>query len=114
MVRIGDEKYAILGSIKEIESVKPGDIRLVRNQEVILLRDMLIPIVRLDRILSVPGTLPDDQKEHLCYNKKGEKLSAFIVDTLIGQQDSDKVTRKASVRSEDIAGATILEMEMLL
>ncbi|NLL96514.1 MAG: chemotaxis protein CheA [Clostridiaceae bacterium] len=112
MVRIGDEKYAIpLGSIKEIESVKPGDIRLVRNQEVILLRDMLIPIVRLDRILSVPGTLPDDQKKNITcvITKKGEKLSAFIVDTLIGQQEIViKSLGKLLSGVKHIAGATIL------
>lgn len=112
MVRVGDEKYAIpLGSIKEIENVKPGDIRLVRNQEVILLRDMLIPIVRLDRILGVPGTLSDDQKKSITcvITKKGEKLSAFIVDSLIGQQEIViKSLGKLLAGVKYIAGATIL------
>lgn len=112
MVRVGDEKYAIpLGSIKEIESVKPGDIRLVRNQEVILLRDMVIPIVRLDRILEVPGAVPDEQKKSITcvITKKGEKLSAFIVDALIGQQEIViKSLGKLLAGVKHIAGATIL------
>lgn len=112
MVRVGDEKYAIpLGSIKEIESVKPGDIRLVRNQEVILLRDVLVPIVRLDRILGVPGSVSDDQKKGITcvITKKGEKLSAFIVDALIGQQEIViKSLGKLMSGVKYIAGATIL------
>lgn len=112
MVKIGDEKYAIpLSSIKEIENVKPGDIRLVRNQEVILLRDMVIPVVRLDRILGVPGTLPDEKKKSITcvIVKKGEKLSAFIVDALIGQQEIViKSLGKLLAGVRYIAGATIL------
>ena len=112
MVKIGDEKYAIpLSSIKEIENVKPGDIRLVRNQEVILLRDMVIPVVRLDKILGVPGTLPDEKKKSITcvIAKKGEKLSAFIVDTLIGQQEIViKSLGKLLAGVRYIAGATIL------
>ncbi|MGI6085998.1 MAG: chemotaxis protein CheA [Acetivibrionales bacterium] len=112
LVRIGDEKYAIpLSSIQEIESVKPDEIRLVRNQEVILLRDMLIPIVRLDRILGVPGTLSDEEKKTITcvIAKKGEKLSAFIVDSLIGQQEIViKSLGKVLAGINYIAGATIL------
>jgi two-component system chemotaxis sensor kinase CheA len=72
---------------------------------------MLIPIVRLDRILSVPGTLPDDQKKNITcvITKKGEKLSAFIVDTLIGQQEIViKSLGKLLSGVKHIAGATIL------
>lgn len=112
LVRIGEEKYAIpLGSIQEIENIKPQDIRLVRNQEVILLRDMVIPIVRLGSILSVPGTLPDvDKKTITCVIvKKSEKLSAFIVDSLIGQQEIViKSLGKVLAGIKYIAGATIL------
>lgn len=112
LVRIGEEKYAIpLGSIQEIENVKPQDIRLVRNQEVILLRDMVIPIVRLGSILSVPGTVPDEDKKTITcvIAKKGEKLSAFMVDSLIGQQEIViKSLGKVLAGVKYIAGATIL------
>jgi two-component system chemotaxis sensor kinase CheA len=44
LVRIGDEKFAIpLGSIREIDSIAPSDIQMVRNQEVIMLRNTVIP-----------------------------------------------------------------------
>ena len=112
LVKIGSEKYAIpLGSIQEIENVKPQDIRLVRNQEVILLRDMVIPIVRLGNILGVPDAMPDEEKKSITcvIAKKGEKLSAFMVDSLIGQQEIViKSLGKILAGVKYIAGATIL------
>ena len=83
MVHIGSEKYAIpLSSISEIVNVQPEEIRMVREQEVILLRDMVIPVVRLNKILEVPDSL-EDQKNITCVIvKKGDKLSAFLVDSL--------------------------------
>lgn len=112
LVKIGSEKYAIpLGAIQEIDSFKPSDIRMVRNQEVVLLRNMIIPIVRLDKILSVPGAVADTEKKALTavIVKKGDKYSAFMVDSLIGQQEiviKSLGTILAGVKY--IAGATIL------
>jgi two-component system chemotaxis sensor kinase CheA len=109
---IGDEKYAIpLGSIQEIEKVKPDEIKFVRNQEVIILRDLVVPLVRLDKILNVPGTLPDEQKKSLIcvIIKKGDKLSAFVVDKLIGQQEIViKSLGNLLTGVKYLAGATIL------
>jgi len=72
---------------------------------------MLIPIVRLDQILGVPDTLPDEKKKSITcvITKKGEKLSAFIVDSLIGQQEI-VIKSLGTVLSgvKYIAGATIL------
>jgi len=112
LVRIGSEKYAIpLSSIQEIENVRPNEIRKVRNQEVILLRNMVVPIVRLGDILSVPDVEPDENKKSITcvIAKKGERLSAFIVDSLIGQQEIViKSLGKVLSGVRYIAGATIL------
>jgi len=112
LVRIGSEKYAIpLGSIQEIENVRPNEIRKVRDQEVILLRNMVVPIVRLGNILGVPDVEPDENKKSITcvIAKKGEKLSAFIVDSLIGQQEIVIKSLGAVLSGvRYIAGATIL------
>ncbi len=112
LVKIGHEKYAIpLGSIQEIDNIKPSDLRLVRNQEVIILREAVIPVVRLDKVLGVPGTLADSEKKYLTcvIVKKGDKLSAFTVDALIGQQEIViKSLGKVMASVKCIAGATIL------
>lgn len=112
LVKVGNEKYAIpLGSIREIVNIKPGEVRSVRNQEVIFLRDMVIPVVRLGRTFSVPGIIPDNDKKALTcvIVKKGDKQSAFIVDSLIGQQEIViKSLGKIMAGVRYIAGATIL------
>ena len=112
LVRIGAEKFAIpLGSIREIDNIAPSDIQMVRNQEVIMLRNTVIPIVRLDRVLDVLCAVPDSQKKQLTVVivRKGEKLSGFVVDSLIGQQEIViKSLGKLLVGVRWIAGATIL------
>lgn len=112
LVKIGSEKYAIpLNSIREIDNVKFSDVKMVRNQEVIMLRDMVIPLVRLDQTLGVTDSIPDSKKKHMTVVivKKGDKLSAFTVDSLIGQQEIViKSLGKVLAGVRCIAGATIL------
>lgn len=110
LVLIGNEKYAIpLNSIKEIINVSPDDIKLVQKQEVILLRNTVVPIVRLNNVLDVPKNGKEFKQLTVVIVKKGEKLSGFIVDSLIGQQEIViKSLGKLLVGIRSIAGATIL------
>lgn len=112
LVRVGSEKFAVpLGAIREIDNVSPSDIKTVRNQEVIMLRNTIIPIVRLDRVLGARGAIDDKQKKQLTVVivRKGEKLSGFVVDGLIGQYEIViKSLGKLLSSVRCIAGATIL------
>ncbi len=112
LVLIGKEKYAIpLNSIKEIININEEDIKQVQKQEVMLLRNMVIPIVRLDKILDVPNRDETNGKKQLTVVivKKGDKLSGFVVDSLIGQQETViKSLGKILSGIKCIAGATIL------
>ena len=50
LVRIREESYAIpLGSIDSTINIVPEDIRTIQQQEVILLRGQIIPLIRLGR-----------------------------------------------------------------
>ncbi|NLX76808.1 MAG: chemotaxis protein CheA [Clostridiaceae bacterium] len=112
LVMVGDEKYAIpLNTIREIYNVNPADIQFVRNQEVTLLRDTVIPIIRLHNVLDIEQSEPDSNKKQLTcvVVKKGEKLSGLIVDSLISQQEIViKSLGKLLSGIRCIAGATIL------
>lgn len=111
LVMVGDEKYAIpLGSINEIYNINPKDIQFVRNQEVTLLRDMVIPIIRLHNVLDIEAEENLDNKPLTCVVvKKGDKFSGLIVDSLIGQQEIViKSLGKLLSSIRFIAGATIL------
>ena len=110
LVVIGDEKYAIpLNSTKEIIKITPEQIKMIQNQEVILLRNMVVPIVRLNKILEVPEYDEDKKNLTVVIVKKGEKTSGFLVDSLIGQREVViKSLGKLLSGVKHIAGATIL------
>jgi len=111
LVMVGTEKYAIpLNSIREIYNLNPQDIKFVRNQEVTVLRDTVIPIIRLHDVLDIEREPDGNKKSLTCVIvKKGEKLSGLIVDSLINQQEIViKSLGKLLSGIRCIAGATIL------
>lgn len=110
LVLIGDEKYAIpLNSIKQIIKITPEEIKYVQKQEVILMRNTVVPIVRLDEVLEVNRADQAQKQLTAVIVKKGEKLSGLIVDQLIGQQEIViKSLGKLLSGIKMIAGATIL------
>lgn len=110
LVVVGDEKYAIpLNSTKEIIKITPEQIKMVQNQEVILLRNMVVPVVRLNRVLEVAGDDKEKKNMTVVIVRKGEKTSGFLVDSLIGQREIViKSLGKLLSGIKYIAGATIL------
>lgn len=108
MVKIGEEKYAIpLNTIQNIEDVHKKDIKLVQNQEVIVLRNEVIPLIRLHSLLDMEET--EKELMMVVVIKKGERQIGFIIDSLIGQQEIViKPLGKYLSHINMIAGATIL------
>ncbi len=110
MVEIGDEKYAIaLGSIQTIEDILPSDVKLVQAKEVIQLRDLVIPLIRLNEILDIPSKNEPEENLVVVVVKKGDKLAGLVVDELIGQQEIViKSLGKYISKCKIISGATVL------
>ena len=110
MVTVGGEKYAIsLGSIQTIEDIKPEEIKLVQNSEVINLRGTVIPIIRLSNVLEIESLKKPDENMVVVIVKKGEKLAGLVVDDLMGQQEIViKSLGKYINKCKFISGATIL------
>lgn len=109
MVQLGDETYAIpLSNIQNIEDIKVSDIQYVQNQEVVLLRNEVIPIIRLHKILGVKKREEKDTMM-IVIVRKGDKQVGFVIDDLIGQQEIViKSLGKYLSGIKMIAGATIL------
>ena len=109
LVKVREELYAIaLGSITSIEDIPVKDIKYVEAKEVIHLRDTVIPLVRLDRVLDVE---PKEEPESLTVVivKKGDQQAGLVVDDLIGQQEIViKSLGKYMTGNKLISGATIL------
>lgn len=110
MVEIGNEKYAIaLGSIQTIEDIPPSDVNLVQAKEVIQLRDLVIPLIRLNEILDIPSKKDPEENLVVVVVKKGDKLAGLVVDELIGQQEIViKSLGKYISKCKIISGATVL------
>ena len=110
LVVVGEEKYAIqLSSINQIIKISPDEIKKVQNQEVILLRNNVIPIIRLDEVLEVPKEKKAEKKLTVVIVKKGDKLSGLLVDGIIGQQEIvQKPLGKLLSGIKIITSATIL------
>jgi len=110
MVEIGEEKYAIaLGSIQTIEDILPSDVKLVQAKEVIQLRDLVIPLIRLNEILDIPSNKQPEDNLVVVVVKKGDKMAGLVVDELIGQQEIViKSLGKYISRCKIISGATVL------
>ena len=110
MVELGGEKYAIsLGNIQTIEEVAVSDIKYVQAKEVIHIRGMVIPIIRLDQVLDIGPREEEPGNLTVVIIKKGDKLAGLVVDNLIGQQEIViKSLGKYINNTKIISGATIL------
>lgn len=111
LVNVGEEKYAIpLGSIYQIYNWKREDVKNVQGQDIILLRNMVVPITWLADSLDVPNSNSKDHKQlKIVIVRKGEKLTGLVVDSVIGQQEIViKSLGKLLTGIKYLAGATIL------
>ncbi len=110
MVDAGGEKYAIsLGSIQTIEDIVPTDIKTVQNKEVIHLRGLVIPLIRLSEVLDIESKKNPEDNMTVVIVKKGDRQSGLVVDELMGQQEIViKSLGKYITRCKVISGATIL------
>ena len=110
MVEIREEKYAIaLGSIQNIEDIPVKDIKYVEAKEVIHLRGMVIPLIRLDNMLDIEPMDEEPESLTVVVVKKGDKYAGLVVDNLMGQQEIViKSLGRYINNNKLISGATIL------
>lgn len=110
MVEVRNEKYAIaLGSIQNIENISVNDIKYVQAEEVIHLRGLVIPLIRLDELLDSAPKEEEDDNLTVVVVKKGDSYAGIVVDNLIGQQEIViKSLGKCIENNKIINGATIL------
>ncbi len=110
MVELGSEQYAIpLGSIETIEDVPISDIKYVQTKEVINLRGIVIPLIRLDKVLDVEPRDEEPESLTVVIVSKGAKKAGLVVDKLNGQLEIViKSIGKYINNDKIISGAAIL------
>lgn len=89
LVRVGGGIYALpLSSVTETLRVPVSDIQRLQQQEAILLRGKVLPIVRCSALFQCESELPPNARDILVVAVKvGERQIGLAVDRLLGEQE---------------------------
>ncbi|MCG6551488.1 MAG: chemotaxis protein CheA [Candidatus Magnetominusculus sp. LBB02] len=110
IVGVGDEVFAVpLSAVVETVRINKSNIKTIRGNETVILRNEIVPVHRLANKFFIPSALSNGgQKIFLVVILIGEKKFAMMVDKLFGQEEVViKSIEGFSNSSEGIAGATI-------
>jgi two-component system, chemotaxis family, sensor kinase CheA len=109
VVSAGGRTYALpLNGVLEIVTVQPSEIRTIELKEVLSLRGVTLPLVRLARHFGGEAQAPVGPLFVVVVGLAQERL-ALAVDAMVGQQDIVvKPLGKALASARGIAGATDL------
>ena len=111
IVRVGRHRY-ILPTISILESFRPvpSDYFTVKNQgEMIRVRERMVPMIRLDRIVDAEGAVVNPDEALVVVVENEGELRCLLVDEVLGKQEvviKSLGERLKHVRS--LAGGTIL------
>ena len=87
LARIGDETYAMpMTHVRETVELKPAIVRLLKGREVLMMRDEVLPLVRLRTLVDFEGPAARGL-EQVIIVELAERRAALVVDALIGQQE---------------------------
>ena len=108
LVKVGRETFAIsLGYIDKVIDYKEDRIKTTNGEEVIVYRDTIIPLVRLNERLGIEKD--DNKKKFVIIVKVGDKVVGLLVDSLLGQQEIVIKPLGETLKSlKEYIGATIL------
>src|SRR5204862_6606753 len=104
LVRASGQQFAIpLTSVEESLRIQAREIVTVEAREVLALRDMTLPLVRLADAFSL-GAIDDtpDRKLFVVVTRSGEELAGVVVDAIIRQHEI--VTKSICVRLKATPG----------
>ncbi|HPU23651.1 MAG TPA: chemotaxis protein CheA [Candidatus Kapabacteria bacterium] len=88
LVKVQDETYALpLSSVVEVVAINPDSVYTVSHQEVIRIRQEVIPILRLDRVLGVSNPREELDNRYVVNVGLGMQRIGLVVDELLGQQE---------------------------
>ena len=108
LVKVGDETLAIsLGFIDRVIDYKEENVKKTNGEEVIVYREGIIPLIRLNEILNINSK--ETKKKFIIIVKIGDNTVGLLVDSLLGQQEIVIKPLGKTLRSlKEYIGATIL------
>lgn len=110
LVKINDGIFAIpLSSVNEIIEIAGDDIKIVNGNEMIALRDMVIPLVRLSNYFNQDIPYKEIEMADVAIINIAEQHIGLIVDACLGEQEIViKSLTSDLTESAGISGAAIL------
>ena len=108
LVKVGEDTLAIsLGFIDRVIDYKEENIKRSNGKEVIVYRENVIPLIRLNETLDIESSETD--KKFVIIVNGGDKTIGLLVDSLLGQQEIViKPLGKTLKNLDQYIGATIL------
>ena len=109
LFRVSDRLYAIpLASVMEIARASSADIHCVDQHEVMRLRDQLLTLVRMNRLVK-RGPVAMSRKIFIVVIAVGDRKFGLIVDRLVGEEELViKALDDDIASTELVSGASIL------
>ena len=117
IVRAAGQQFAIpLTSVDETLRIHAGEIQTVEAREVLALRDLTLPLMRLADAFMLDTDGDGDRRLFVVVTRSGDKLAGVVVDAIVRQQEIViKSIGERLARTPGIAGATeIGEGEIVL
>lgn len=110
MVRVGREKFTIpLTTVEETLRIFRHEISVIEGVDVIHIRDITMPIFRLDKIYHINRAEEDEEKMFVVVVSTGTQEVGLVVDELLGQEEVVIKPLADYLRQESgFGGATIL------
>ena len=109
MVGVGEHLFAIPSDIVlETLEIRPGDLKGVRQDRALVLRNEVIPFVELNELLNIP--IQEDRKQRIAVIiYRGDRFMALGVDTLLDQiENIIKPFDPIAQQFKGFSGGTIL------
>jgi two-component system chemotaxis sensor kinase CheA len=110
LVEVEEEIYSIpLSAVLETLRVDSSEFHLIGGQEVLKLRECVLPLVRLQNVFGVKGSGNTGSSCYVVVVGIAEKRLGLVVTRLLGQQEvAIKSLGKFLAKAPGIAGSTIL------
>jgi two-component system chemotaxis sensor kinase CheA len=107
LFRVSERLYAVpLGNVLEIMRAHERDLHSVDGQEVLKIREDVVPLVRLSRM---HGVSEPHAKLFVVVVSLGDHKCGLVVDRLVGEQELViKALDETMIASEMVSGASIL------
>jgi two-component system chemotaxis sensor kinase CheA len=87
LARVGTERYALpLTHVRETLERGPAQIRPVQGREMLVLRDEVLPLLKLREVVALDAGAGHATDE-IVVIERGDRRAGLVVDELIGQED---------------------------